>query len=571
MKRIFFGGMAVLFALAAVSGLWAGGQRGAARGPAINRANFNNLGSYPLVKNQETITVMKTTGSLDQTMDQNWMTQFYEQKTNVRVNWIMIPTEQFRERVNLAMASGDQADLVVSAFGAGQIGQSEIMRFAAQQVILPIQDYIDSDTVNMKKALAEQPLWRQTITMPNGNIYALPSLNECLHCSYYGKMWVNTEFLKNVGLSIPRTPEEFRDMLRAFRDKDANGNGDPKDEIPFAAANEYGVYSAKVDTYLMSAFVYDDGMDRLYIDNGKVTAAFQQPGFREGLSYLRGLYGEGLIYPGSFTQSLTTRGQLNSQKYESVIGAIPYEHHGNLGSRETGQPVRWLDYDAIPPLKGPQGLQAARYDYYAKFQHFRTSFIPASSRNPALVLRWLDYFFDGGEGERTLVFGGKGIAWDDADRGTTGVDGSPAKFKTIPDREGDRWYQNRSWGQDFPNLNSAAMRGSEQTPFDWRAPDGSGVERMLFVKTTENYVPYGWAPEKQIPPLYYSDEAATEISLLKTNINTYVEESIAKFVTGALDPDRDWNSFQNSLNNLGLPRYLQLMQEAYNASAFARK
>jgi putative aldouronate transport system substrate-binding protein len=73
-------------------------------------------------------------------------------------------------------------------------------------------------------------------------------------------MWINTEFLKNVGLSAPRTPDEFRAMLIAFRDKDANGNGDPKDEIPFAGANEYGVYSAKVDTYLMSAFVYDDGI-----------------------------------------------------------------------------------------------------------------------------------------------------------------------------------------------------------------------------------------------------------------------------------------------------------------------
>jgi putative aldouronate transport system substrate-binding protein len=120
-------------------------------------------------------------------------------------------------------------------------------------------------------------------------------------------------------------------------------------------------------------------------------------------------------------------------------------------------------------------------------------------------------------------------------------------------------------------MNTAKMRAGEQTPLDWRVPDGSGVERMLYLKTTENYVPYGWPAEKQIPPLYYSEESTAEISLLKTNINTYVEESIAGFVTGRLDVNRDWNTFQTNLNNLGLARYLELIQAAYNDSAFLKK
>jgi putative aldouronate transport system substrate-binding protein len=569
MKRI---GKAAAAVLAVMAILGACGNRApSGAGKTTPAGNLNTLGSYPIVKEKVSITVMKPTGSLENNMDANWMTKFYEEKTNVHVNWVEVPQEQFKERVNLALASGDEIDLVIPGFGVAQFGQGEILRFANQQVILPVQEYIDNDTVNMKRELDARPLWRQSLTLPNGNIYAVPSLNECLHCAYYGKMWVNTEFLKNVGLKIPTTTEEFRAMLIAFRDKDANGNGDPNDEIPFAAASEYGVYSAKVDTYLMSAFVYDDGMDRLYIDKGKVTAAFQQNEFQEGLAYLRGLYRDKLIYPGSFTQNLTARGQLNSQKYESVIGAIPYEHHGNLGGRETGQPVRWLDYTGIPPLTGPHGLRTARYDFYAQFQLFRSCFVPATSKNPKVVFRWLDWFFNGGEGDWTLVFGGKGIGWDDADPGATGVDGGPAAFKALVLKEGDEWFENRNWGQDFPNLNTAVMRASEQTPLDWRVPDGSGVERMLYLVTSENYVPYGWPAEKQMPPLFYSDEVTAEIALLKTNINTYVEESIAQFITGDLDVSRDWNSFQANLNNLGLSRYLQLIQQAYDESAFAKQ
>jgi putative aldouronate transport system substrate-binding protein len=62
------------------------------------------------------------------------------------------------------------------------------------------------------------------------------------------------------------------------------------------------------------------------------------------------------------------------------------------------------------------------------------------------------------------------------------------------------------------------------------------------------------------------------MALLTTNINTYVEESIAKFIVGDLDPNRDadWNNFQSQLKNLGIDRYLQIIQNTYNTSAFAK-
>jgi putative aldouronate transport system substrate-binding protein len=560
-----------ILVLAAVvaAGLWAGGRQGQTQGASVNRANFNTLGTYPLVKNKETITVMLATAELDQNMDGNWMTLFYEDKTNVHVNWILAPREEFKTRVNLALASQDQIDLILTGGDAvTQYTLTEILRMADQQLITPVETLIESDTINIKANLGKVAGWREAITLPDGHIYTIPKLNECLHCAYYGKMWVNMDFLKNVNMNAPTTPAEFKQMLVAFRDKDANGNGDPADEIPFSGS-VYG-YSTKVDTYLMSAFVYDDGLNRLYVNNGKVTAAFQQPEFQEGLRYLRDLYAENLIYPGTFTQDRETQYKLNSQKYESIIGAIAYEHHGNMGSREEGQPVRWIEYKPIAPLKGPRGLQVARYDHYQQFETDRSVFIPSTSKNPALVMRWLDWFHTE-EGATVLVWGGKETGWTDADPGATGVDGSPAKFKTIRLQPTDRWYTNRTWGQTFPNMRTAAYRAGEQTPFDYLVPDGTGVERALHVYTAENYVPYGQPPENQIPPLYYSGNAASEVALLQTNINTYVEESIAKFVTGTMDAGRDWTGFQNNLKSLNIDRYLQIIQNAYDSSAFAKK
>jgi hypothetical protein len=66
---------------------------------------------------------------------------------------------------------------------------------------------------------------------------------------------------------------------------------------------------------------------------------------------------------------------------------------------------------------------------------------------------------------------------------------------------------------------------------------------------------------KQLPPVRTSGGS----------FHTYVEESIAKFVVGDLNIDRDWTAFQNNLKNLGLDRYLQIIQTSYDNSAFAKK
>ena len=43
--------------------------------------------------------------------------------------------------------------------------------------------------------------------------------------------------LDNLGLKVPQTYDELVKVLQEFKDKDANGNGDPTDEIPFGSGN----------------------------------------------------------------------------------------------------------------------------------------------------------------------------------------------------------------------------------------------------------------------------------------------------------------------------------------------
>jgi putative aldouronate transport system substrate-binding protein len=368
-------------------------------------------------------------------------------------------------------------------------------------------------------------------------------------------------------------------MLIAFRDRDANGNGDPSDEIPFAAAP--GSYTSKIDTFLMGAFVYDDGENRLYLENGTVVAAFQKPEFREGLRYLNDLYRERLIHPDSFSMDGATRNKLNSQKYESVIGAITTGTHSSAGSREAGEPVRWIDYELIAPVKGPQGVQLTRYDPFYKMNNnmLSATLIPSTSRNPALIIRWFDYFHTN-EGTLLSASGPKGLYWDDADPGTIGNDGTPALIKVLsptwaaddPENPSNKWPGGTSWEQVMPMYRPAATWGKQQAQ-DIADPQGRGLEAFLYQRTATNYQPYGLPEEAILPPLWYSADDMSDLAMLRTNINTFVDENIAKFVIGSsnINSDAEWNNFQTQLKNIGIDRYLQIIQRTYNSSAFAKK
>jgi putative aldouronate transport system substrate-binding protein len=491
-----------------------------------------------------------------------------EQKTNVHINWTMPPNAQFKERLNMAFAAGEPIDLVIVG-GNGYVTttRSEMLKYAEQGVVMPIQDYIESDTIHLKEGLKNKQGLREAFTTPDGEIYFTPAYAEVLHPTYYAKLWVNVTFLKNLGLKFPTNINEFREMLIAFRDKDANGNGNPNDEIPLAGAYD-SWWTTRIDPYIMSAFVFDDGENRLYLENGKVVAAYAKPEFQAGLRYMNQLYREKLIYADSFTMSSSDRNQLNSQKYESIIGAatlgLPF-----IGNREEDEPVRWIDYECIPPLKGPDGLQITRYDYYGNDEN-NSAFVPSTARNPALVMRWLDYFYTD-EGLTNKTFGSKGVTWEDALPGERGQGGTPATIRLIDLPRTDPRFGNMVWGNGLPGYMTDAWRlgyAQDQNMYD---PEGKGAERFLYAKTKENYQPYGAPINMILPPLWYSPSDASTMAMLTTNINTYVEESIAKFITGQLNIDTDWNRFQTELKNLGIDQYLKIIQDTYNKSSFARK
>lgn len=48
--------------------------------------------------------------------------------------------------------------------------------------------------------------------------------------------------------------------------------------------------------------------------------------------------------------------------------------------------------------------------------------------------------------------------------------------------------------------------------------------------------------------------------------NDYINQNALQFVTGAADLETGWDAYVAGLEQLGLPRYLEIMQASYDAS-----
>ena len=161
--------------------------------------------------------------------DEFYMLNEFKEQTNVDVDLRRFPFETATERLNLDLNSGDYADVL----GGWTLSDSMILTYGVQQgVFIPLEDIFKNYCPNIERIL-DLPGVREQMTAPDGHIYGIPYVTGDTTVAY--SPWINERWLKNVNKEMPKTTDEFEDVLKAFKDQDANGNGDPNDEIPFSS------------------------------------------------------------------------------------------------------------------------------------------------------------------------------------------------------------------------------------------------------------------------------------------------------------------------------------------------
>lgn len=483
-------------------------------------------------------------------LDVNKFSKYLEEKLNIKFNWSTSPEAAFSDKKLLLLASGDYPSVILSA----GMSKADQVKYGQQGAFIPLNDLIDQYAPNIKKAMTDLPYLKDGMVAPDGNIYALPKINECLHCTYYQRLWINTEWLEKLDLAMPTTTEEFYQVMKAFKEKDPNGNG-KSDEIPFTTSNSD--WGGGVDTFLMNAFIYNDGTG-LLIKDGQVIYAPMQPEWKEGVKYLHKLFEEGLMDKAAFTQNVDAVKQL-ANKPDVVVGSIGTANIGGIFEVNDNNNTRHKAYDVVPPLKGPDGVQLAGYTVGAGAGQFVIT-NKATTEEQIAAIRLADYLFSE-EGTVLTTWGFEGEGYKKAESGELDYNGNAAKYNVVAKEQSESGQNSlaNTWWQlgTMQMLNS--IRESFVAPAD---PFENGAIDYRLWLAAKKYEPFA-KPEIVYPTDVFIDPMdALIVTQMSKTLSDYVESNLAQFVTGNKDIDKDWDNYISGFKGMQLDAYLAAYQKA---------
>ena len=126
---------------------------------------------------------------------------------------------------------------------------------------------------------------------------------------------------------MPATPDEYRDVLRAFKTQDPNGNG-KQDEVPLTGATN-GWYTNPI-YFIGQAFVpyaaAGSGTKLFGVNGTSVYFPYSDGRWKDALTYLHGLFEEGSLDLNAFVQTgdqLSAMGGSSEDPTDVVIGSFP--------------------------------------------------------------------------------------------------------------------------------------------------------------------------------------------------------------------------------------------------------
>lgn len=506
-----------------------------------------------------TLTVGVTQLTVIADYNTNYFTEWVKENTGVNLEFVYYPQDTILEKMLLELSSGDPSALPDIYLARSFAGTDTIFmpsyapRWYNEGMIIPLNDLIDEYGYYYQQvrdvAAAEGYMVEEWMTSADGNMYSLPGFSASLTNSYPHKLWINEGWLDNLGLKIPTTTDEFKDVLTAFKNDDPNGNGQ-NDEIPFSGAKQLLYYGYD---YIINAFIYNQSnFSRIYVEDGEVKFAANTDEWREAMKYLNELNDEGLYYEGSFTQDRDTLTQIALNEND-ILGVFEGLGH-DLILTTTDQDIidRWT---AIPALTGPDG---AHYVTWNAPTPGANAVITAGCEYPEIAFRVLDFMMSE-EGGLITRYGEKGVNWDDADEGTISYYGTPSILKILE----NTWSasgQNQNFAQQSPFILDPAIATGIQWDGDEKEAGYIKAKSVMLLDET------GIVPDEYIANLVFDLDELESVTTARTDIDNYITQSVANFVAGDWDPNDDaqWNSYVAEYEKMGLENFLATTQKAYD-------
>nr|WP_245589877.1 extracellular solute-binding protein [Caldanaerobius polysaccharolyticus] len=382
---------------------------------------------------------------------------------------------------------------------------------------------------------------RKQAELDDGTIYMFPWLRTAgavMHANWGPQF--RKDWLDKLGLQVPKTIDEWYNVLVTFRDKDPNGNG-KRDEIPFTGSGSNGQGISSLGNFAPAWGI----LNGFYMDNDKINYGPIQPAYRDFLKTMAQWYKEKLI---DQDIAINDNKAFDFKVTNNLAGSYFGLMSGNMGRYLTLMKPKQPNFDLVgaPWPVGPGGKPYTTTNLDLKVMG---SGVAISSKNKYLreTVEWIDYQYSQ-EGHMLMNFGIEGQSYKM-------VNGYP-KYTDIITKNPQGLAFTQALFQWTP---VSGISG----PFDQDARYNE--QQMVFPQQKEAGLKTWLNADSSLtlPPITPTEEESQRLASIMNQVNTYQLEMMGKFIMGK-EPinDSTWSKYVNTIKSMGIDEAVKIENAA---------
>lgn len=524
MKKMVYAVLAVLLLIGLMAGCKGNSDSEASPGTSGNSSEVKELNIEIMVPKFG----KDPTDTLVQTEWQKAMEEYLGVKLNITWNRIQWGAEFF-EKSKVMVAGGQIPDIMLTLGGASSINENgEKGLFADLAPYIDKYPYYKEFIKGTKKA--EEYLYSE-----NKKIFAFYDGYDNptdMRPSQYDPAYRVDIFEKN-NIKVPENADEFYDAAKKLKAL-------YPDTFPVGSVSWELAYDGLFNYFHTSRNVYWNGE--------KFVFGPTDPNFKEAVEFLHKLYADNLVDPAFWTDGIDqARPKATTGKtfmYLNIWSGYPREFNQNKEAN-----VKWAN--ALPfDTKYGKGYLHSPEEAGKGLSNGSGIVISAKAKNLDLLAKMVDYQYSD-KMIKLMNWGIEGKTYEEKDgkkqyiesiRNAENPPGEMEKYAvgtTTGNRAGIVWTPQDRYAKYFgPGLDVLFHHdGKTQLESSYFAANGTyGKDRI--------------APNDNAPRTVFSSDENEIISSTMTPVNTYVTESIVKFIKGDMNFS-EWDKFISGIKKMG--------------------
>ncbi len=458
----------------------------------------------------------------------NQLIGFKQIEENVGIDVVFqAPPDGNEDAYRMMVASGNLPDIIMWNYSSG------IDRMAEEGTAIELSELIAQYAPNLTRIFEERPELRKEVENADGKIYFFPSINpmlsqdEICRKNYIGLI-VRQDWLDKLGLTMPRTIDDWHDMLIAFKTRDPNGN-DLQDEIPF---DGWGLH------YFAPAFgVLKDFCVK---PDGTVAYGPMEQEYKAYLETINQWYSERLLGSNCIIQSEQWKDNNITNDLTGAFLGLDNAWRYYLPSLQEKAPDAQLL--AVPWVESASGIRYTPQQSTGGHIAATVTIITSKCENPIEAVRLIDYLYSQ-EGGALLHWGVEGVTYEVVD----------GEKKLLP-------FALETAASGYLNLYHYAIAHTSWPKYDGEtAVLATYPEDQLIAEMT-------WADASMALIYPTSIRMSTEEKNYCVNvmdsITNYVNEMEIKFITGE-ELLSNFDQFVSNLKRMGIEEVLEIYRHHY--------